>query len=143
MKLKIGFDITTCWDNKAFREIMKQAVGDVEQIEMFIITTSDNTNMIKEAQEYLGLDENHVVRCSSMALKIDSIQRLGVMIFVDVDMTSVIGINTLVPLKNAINNVTGCVAIHYNDSLLDVYDMQLKHYTLIQFWIGQISRNLN
>jgi hypothetical protein len=142
MKLKIGFDPEGSWYNQAFREIMKEATLN-ENIEMYIVSNSVDSNLITEAQGYLQLDDSHTIRCTSMALMIDAIQVNNINIFIDADNTVVKAINSMVPLSNIQNNVTGCQAIHYNNSLVDVYKMQLKHYTLLQFWIGQIAKNLN
>ncbi len=49
-------------------------------------------------------------------------------------------VNATIPLQLVINDVTGCQAILTSNTIIDSFKIQPKWITLLQFWIGQISK---
>lgn len=58
-KLKVSFEITTSWNRGDFRQFIEE-LNKNDTVELFMITTETDQNLIDSVQATLELDNDHV-----------------------------------------------------------------------------------
>lgn len=141
-KLRVAFDPVSNWDIKFYRDFIKEMVSDSSEIDLYLVTTSTDTNFIDNVTEESGIDPSKVYRESDNTAVVARLTTLRCLIFMSYDMPLVNDVNENYPLTvHGINNIDGCVAIIANN-LLDRNKSQPLYMTHFQFWVKYITKSL-
>lgn len=137
-KLKIAFDIGS-WNKEDYRLLIKDIASDVEEFELYLITKSDfDQTYINLIEESLNVEGKAFKESTSIGV-VNRLVEERVDIYLTHDKKLVDEVNTMIPIQLKINSVTGCQAILTNE-IRDVYKVQSKYVTQLQFWIKIIMR---
>lgn len=139
MKIKVGFDPTKMWDNYFFREFIKSLVADVENYDVYLITSNPDTDFVNNVTTESGININNVNQVSNNSAVVTRLNTLKVLIYLAQDNELVIYVNNTIPIQLIKNNVSGCEALVMNN-ILDPYKVQQKFVTQFYFWRDQIIK---
>lgn len=135
--IKIGIDPTNIWDNNFFREYVKTLVYDVDNYDVYIVTTNSDVNFLSNVQIESNVSIANINQVSNNSAVVARLNTLGVLIYLSEDNVLVNLINNTLPIQLNSNNVLGCQALVLNN-ILDIYLSQPKWVTKIDFWQKQI-----
>ncbi len=138
-KLKIAFNPSEVWHNDLFREFIKTLVYDVDNYEVFLITTDTDSQFITNVYTEANIDVANVSQLTTNISVVARLNTLGVLIYFAEDNILVNLVNNTLPLQLTNNNVTGCQALVLNN-IMDTYMSQMKYITLFDFWQKQIEK---
>lgn len=125
-KLKVSIELEESWNREDFRLFSKQLAQN-ESIELYIITTVDDEDIVDAAQAYLDLEDSHVIEVATDALKLDEIEDKAVRIHLDNDPD----------FANTLYDTIGRVGV-YVSQRWDYYNSQLRYVTDFDFRVKQI-----
>lgn len=133
-KLKIGIDLLNIWENfEVYKEVVKDLSLNTNEIDLYIITTETNDDLILSARTLLGIDTNKVFKVDTNEEISNTISELEI----DIYLT---GISILV-VELVNNDITRAILV---DMIPDRYNMQPKWVTNLQFWMKQLTKdNMN
>tara|TARA_R110000868_G_scaffold186631_4_gene429084 strand:- start:67 stop:501 length:435 start_codon:yes stop_codon:yes gene_type:complete len=135
--IKIGIDPTNIWDNNFFREYVKTLVYDVDNYDVYIVTTNSDVNFLSNVQIESNVSIANINQVSNNSAVVARLNTLGVLIYLSEDNVLVNLINNTLPIQLNSNNVLGCQALVLNN-ILDIYLSQPKWITKVDFWQKQI-----
>ena len=133
-KIKIGFNPDTSWDYQTFRDLIREALVEDEEIETYLITTNTDTAYVDSVVNSFGLnfDLNNVFMVSTDLDIIQKLEDYGIDIYLSDDFQ----------LIESVNTNTECIGIVVS-SIPDRYKMQPKYVTDLNFWIKQLKLSNN
>lgn len=139
-KLKIAFDPATTWDYELFRNLIKDMFNDNLEIDLYLVTTNDDSTFINDvAIEIGGMETNRIFQLADTNTLINTLANNNILIFLSPDNQVVTDIYNTIPLLLNYNNITGCEGILVGN-ILDTFKLQPKYITILQFWIKQIEK---
>lgn len=138
MKLKIGFDIDS-WDKRDYRILIEDFSRDSSEIDLYLLTTSTDSDLINEISTLFNIATDHVISCTDNDALVIALDTNKILLYLTAQQDLVRLINLEIPLITSSNNVTGCEAILVN-TIPDTNKLQPKYVTYLQFWINQISK---
>lgn len=129
-KIKIGFDVISCWDYDAFRQTMKELVLE-EEYELYLITSSTDTEYVDSAVAYIGMNEDNVYQVDEDQI-VDTVEDNNLDMYLTYDED----------IRESVALLTETVGILVNPALQDSYNMDPKWSTQMQFWIERVRKEL-
>lgn len=133
-KIKIGFNPDTSWDYQTFRDLIREALVEDEEIETYLITTNTDAAYVDSVVNSFGLnfDLNNVFMVSTDLDIIQKLEDYGIDIYLSDDFQ----------LIESVNTNTECIGIVVS-SIPDRYKLQPKYVTDLNFWIKQLKLSNN
>lgn len=129
-KIKIAIDIQDIWENQGdFREVFKDISLDIENYTLYIVTRSQDNDLVESVKSLLGIEDTNVFQSQDNSLIQAKLTTYGIDIFMTGD-------NELVTLVNE----TTTRAILTN-MIPDRFNMQGMWLTNLNFWIKQILKD--
>lgn len=125
-ELRVSFEVTDNWSRGEFRQFVEKLHNNVD-VELFIITTETDNNIVDAAKNQLGLNSSHVLTVTTSALKQSTIESNAIKIHLDNDVTFA---------KNLYDNI-GTYGI-YVTNFWDFYRMKKKYISEFNFRLEQL-----
>lgn len=132
-KLKFSFNPDGLWDQQLFREIVRSLVNDTERVELYLVTQSTDNAFVTNVVTQSGMTAANVYQVANKDAVLAKMDEL----LIDIHIT---GDTPEYMLLTAQAETAYPVIV--ND-VFDANKRQMKYISNIQFWIKQITRELN